>query len=212
MFFPESIDTQRHGHEGYEPTHVLRFQPPPSRPQELPSYWDGQSGPLVYATLGTVAGSSEQFLGMYDTMAKALGGIETRALLTTGKALDPTNLGPLPPNVRAERFVPQTDVLPQASAVVCHGGTGTVLGALNAGVPMVVTPLFADQPDNARAVAERGAGLAIEMHHCTEERLREAISRVLDEPEFARAARRIRADFEGLPPASAAPSMLEEIL
>ncbi|MEU9848203.1 nucleotide disphospho-sugar-binding domain-containing protein [Streptomyces sp. NPDC047985] len=48
-----------------------------------------------------------------------------------------------------------------ASAVVCHGGSGTVHGARAAGVPQVCVPLFADQPYNARLVTEAGAGLAV---------------------------------------------------
>jgi UDP:flavonoid glycosyltransferase YjiC (YdhE family) len=45
--------------------------------------------------------------------------------------------------------------------MVCHGGSGTVVGGLAAGLPMVVVPLFADQPDNARCVAAAGLGLSV---------------------------------------------------
>ena len=58
--------------------------------------------------------------------------------------------------------MPQQDVLAHAAAAVVHGGSGSTLGALAAGVPLVVVPLFADQPQNARRVAEVGAGLAVE--------------------------------------------------
>jgi UDP:flavonoid glycosyltransferase YjiC (YdhE family) len=43
-----------------------------------------------------------------------------------------------------------------------HGGSGSTLGALAAGVPLAVLPLFADQPQNARRGAEVGAGVAVE--------------------------------------------------
>ena len=71
-------------------------------------------------------------------------------LLTTGTDLD---LGAVPTNVHVERWVPQADVLAHASVVVGHGGSGTTLGALGAGQPLVVVPLFADQPNNAARVA-----------------------------------------------------------
>ena len=45
----------------------------------------------------------------------------------------------------------EVEVLPHARVLVCHGESGTTLGALAAGVPLVVTPLFADQPHNAGA-------------------------------------------------------------
>ena len=59
-----------------------------------------------------------------------------------------SGLGAVPTNVRVERFVPQADLLARASAVVSHGGAGTVLGAAAHGLPQVVVPLFADQWEN----------------------------------------------------------------
>ncbi len=50
--------------------------------------------------------------------------------------------------------------MPHASAMVCHGGFGTVRAGLAAGVPLAVLPLFADQPYNAERVQALGAGLA----------------------------------------------------
>jgi hypothetical protein len=58
-------------------------------------------------------------------------------------------LGPLPDNVHAEAWVAQADVAAEASVIVGHGGYGATLGALAAGVPLAVLPLFADQPYNA---------------------------------------------------------------
>ena len=42
-----------------------------------------------------------------------------------------------------------------------HGGHGTVIKALAAGVPLVVIPHGRDQADNAVRVTERGAGLKL---------------------------------------------------
>ena len=63
-------------------------------------------------------------------------------------------------NVHVEQWVPQADVLAHAALVVCHGGSGTTLGALAAGRPLVVVPLFADQPFNAARAGIVGAGVA----------------------------------------------------
>ncbi|MEU6017035.1 nucleotide disphospho-sugar-binding domain-containing protein [Streptomyces sp. NPDC047515] len=88
-------------------------------------------------------------------------GVSLRVLLTAGHGADLPGIGQLPPHVHVEAWVPQADVLAGASLVVCHGGSGTVFGALAAGVPLVCVPLFADQPVNALLVAEAGAGLAV---------------------------------------------------
>ena len=87
-------------------------------------------------------------------------------LVTIGRAADPAELGPLPANVHVERWVAQASVMPHAAAMVAHGGAGTTLAALTAGVPLVLLPQSADQPINARRVAELGAGLALDGVPC----------------------------------------------
>ena len=82
--------------------------------------------------------------------------------MTTGSGLDLDSLGPIPANARVERWWPQADVMPAASAMVGHGGFGTTMMALAAGVPQVVVPLFAgDQHVHAAQVASVGAGLSL---------------------------------------------------
>lgn len=91
----------------------------------------------------------------------AVGPLPARVLLTVGRRFDPALLGALPGNVHVESWVDQADVLAEADLVVCHGGSGTVLGALAYGVPLVVVPVFADQFENGRRVARSGAGICI---------------------------------------------------
>jgi UDP:flavonoid glycosyltransferase YjiC (YdhE family) len=67
---------------------------------------------------------------------------------------------PLPPNVRATGWLPFADVLPRVAGVVHHGGAGTLMTALAAGVPQLLTPGPGDRTVNAGLVAARGAGLA----------------------------------------------------
>jgi len=67
---------------------------------------------------------------------------------------------PLPDNVRTVGWVPLTAALATSAAIVHHGGAGTVLAALNAGVPQLVVPGPGDRTYNARLIAARGVGLA----------------------------------------------------
>ena len=86
--------------------------------------------PVVYATLGTVYNSPE-LLGM---IVDALAWEPLQVVLTTGGRTLPT---PLPPNVHVAAWLPQDAVLPYCTAVVTHGGYGTVSAALGHGLPMV---------------------------------------------------------------------------
>lgn len=93
--------------------------------------------------------------------------------------------------------MPQADVLPHTAVLVCHGGSGTVLGGLAAGVPQVVVPLGGDQPANAQRIAAIGAGLALTKPDA--ETLRAAIRRVLEDEGFRRAAQAVSVEMAGLP-------------
>jgi UDP:flavonoid glycosyltransferase YjiC (YdhE family) len=90
-------------------------------------------------------------------------------------------------------------VLGEAAVVVCHGGSGTVFGALGAGVPLVMLPMFADQPTNAAMVEEYGAGRRVieggksadenrDELEASLERLREALLDVLSASRYREAA------------------------
>ena len=92
--------------------------------------------------------------------ADALGRLPVHALVTTGPAVDPAAIR-APRNVSVRRWVRHADVLPSCSAVLTHGGHGTVIKALAAGVPLVIAPLGRDQPDNAARVVHAGAGLRV---------------------------------------------------
>ena len=58
-------------------------------------------------------------------------------------------------------YVPQSLLLPKCAAVICHAGAGTVLGALAAGLPLLLLPQGADQYVVADLVAAAGAGLKL---------------------------------------------------
>ncbi len=173
----------------------------------------GEEPPLVYVTFGTVAAAIPLYAPAVAAVVGALAA-ETgiRVLVTVGHNSDPSALGPLPPHVRVERWVSQEEILTEAAVVVCHGGSGTVLGALTAGVPLVVVPLFADQPDNAKRVAAVGAGVVVDPAVATApeggEELRGALRRVRDGLAYREAARRLAREIAALPPADEAVEML----
>ena len=171
--------------------------------------------PLVYVTFGSVAAGTPLFPAIYRAALDALADLPVRVLMTIGEHGEIADLGPLPANAVVERWVPQAEVLPRAVAMVCHGGYGTTVGALSAGVPLVVAPLFADQGRNAARVAEVGAGLALPMAASIAAAdvsgLDALVRRVLDEPSFGRAARRVADSARALPHVDAAPAVLEAI-
>jgi UDP:flavonoid glycosyltransferase YjiC (YdhE family) len=110
----------------------------------------------------------------------------------------------LPPNVRTAAFLPFHLVFPAADGTVHHGGAGTVLTALAAGIPQIVVPGTGDRAVNAALVAARGAGLALPARQITAA----ALERLVDDPCLARAAREVAEEIAGMP----APAELVEPL
>ncbi|MEV4150232.1 nucleotide disphospho-sugar-binding domain-containing protein [Amycolatopsis sp. NPDC049691] len=113
----------------------------------------GFRGPLVYLTLGTAFGTPE----VLETALEGLATLGTPIVVATGGV----PLGPQPAHVTARSWVPQAAAISQADLVVHHGGSGTTLGALAAGVPQLVLPQGADQFANAEALVGVGAGVRL---------------------------------------------------
>jgi UDP:flavonoid glycosyltransferase YjiC (YdhE family) len=209
--FPRTLD------EGEQPeTH--RFHDPAwdESAGELPDWWPGREDqPLVYITFGSVAGSFPQALPVYGVALDAVADLPVRVLLTVGRDLHLGVLGGPPDNVRIEPWVPQQDVLGHAAAAVVHGGSGSTLGALAAGLPIVVVPLFADQPENARRVAEVGAGIAVEPRRedpsATTAPLRRAIEAVLGDESYRERAGALAQELRAEPPVDEAVPLLERL-
>jgi UDP:flavonoid glycosyltransferase YjiC (YdhE family) len=153
--------------------------------------------PFVYVTFGSVAGALPMVTRVYGEAMSAMAGLDAELLVTIGHGADPGVVGTTPPNVRVQRWVDQNEVLTRATAVVCHGGGGTTLGTLAAGVPLVVVPLFSsDQHINARRVAASGAGVNVapEAHA-----IRAGLDDVLGDVSFRRAARALADELGGHP-------------
>jgi UDP:flavonoid glycosyltransferase YjiC (YdhE family) len=174
----------------------------------LPDWWGGDAAPLVYVTLGSITGRLPSATAAYRAVLEAVADEPVRVLLTVGRSFDVSGLGPMPANVHATDWVPQSDVLPAADVVVCHGGSGTTFGALAAGVPLVVMPMFADQPANGRLVTSAGAGVVVSPTRADKmgafavadvPRIRTAIRSVLSEPTYRTSATRISEEMANTP-------------
>jgi UDP:flavonoid glycosyltransferase YjiC (YdhE family) len=151
--------------------------------------------PVVYVTLGTVVNDADLARSVLD----AIEDLPISIAVTTGPGVDPAILGVRPDNVAVAEFVPQALILPYASAVVSHTGSGTMLGALAAGLPQVCLPRGADQFANADRVKAVGAGLRLLPEELTRDGLRRALQAVLYDDPYAQSARALQAQIAAMP-------------
>jgi len=121
-------------------------------PAELERFLGSGPPPIVF-TPGSAMRQGKQF---FAAALEACGRLNRRALLLTRyREQLPASL---PRGIEHFDYIPFSQVLPRAAAVVHHGGIGTVAQALAAGTPQLIMPMSHDQPDNAARVARLGVG------------------------------------------------------
>lgn len=204
---PETFTT--HGLSGLPARRAALDIAPPSMVAEQPGAWpmryipyngggllpeefaDRPARPRIAVTVGTniMAPNMAQLLirtveaaaGVDAQFVVLLGGMDEHAVLR----------GPLPSNVRIVRdWLPLRSLLDTCTAVVHHGGAGSILAALDAGVPQLVVPSGAPNFIQSDAVRERGVGLTVGAEDIdsalvervlTDEKMRSAAADVRDE-------------------------------
>jgi UDP:flavonoid glycosyltransferase YjiC (YdhE family) len=161
--------------------------------------------PTVYVTLGTVHND----LAVFRLLLDAFSTIDCNVVATVGRTNDPAELDPLPDNARVERYISQALVLPHASIVVSHGGSGSTLAALAYGLPMLFVPQGADQFENAAQVQSLGAGVRLVPDELTASSARAALESLLGDPSYRERAQQVAAEIAAMPdPAAVAPLLL----
>jgi UDP:flavonoid glycosyltransferase YjiC (YdhE family) len=178
----------------------------------LPASWGNSSAPLMYVSFGSVAGSLDKFGALYPAVLDSLAALPVRVLMTTGADFDPTQLRPWPDNAWVTQWWPQEAAMTEAALVVGHGGFGTTITALAAGVPQIVMPLFAsDQFLNAQRVAAVGAGIQLPGDLEAVKDVPEAVRKLLDQTHFAEGARSVAAEIAALPEVGRSVGVLQDL-
>lgn len=181
--FPQSFRDPAHPLPGP----LLNYSvPPPPRSHST------RTGRSVFVTLGTIFNTESGDLLRTATLGAAACPDVERVIVATGEHVDPASIGPLPSRVAAQRFVDQDAVLAASDAVVSHGGSGTVLGALKQALPSVTLPMGADQHLNSERLRVLGLGVSLAANAATVEGIRDALDAVLKASAMPQRLRRIR--------------------
>lgn len=197
---PPSLRGDRGAAEGV--ARPVRTDIPGDPGAELPGWGARLRGRrAVYVSLGTVPLFNQP--SRVRALIEELMGEELELVVTVSDLHDPAALGELPENVHVERWLPLAALLPHCDAVVCHAGSGTTLGALAAGLPLVLVPDGADQFVNAESCRRAGVARVLMPAEAGPAAVREAVMSVLrdDAPERG-AAKQVAEEIAGLPPVS----------
>ncbi len=122
---------------------------------EVDEFLRGGEPPIVF-TPGSAMTYGQSFFHAAVEACQSLG--RRGILLTRYREHLPANL---PDGVRRFSFVPFSQLLPRAAAVVHHGGIGSSSQGLSAGLPQLLMPMAYDQPDNAARLKRLGVAEAL---------------------------------------------------
>ena len=121
--------------------------------------------------------------------------------------------GAHPTRVRVEQWVQLRELLKNCAMAVCHGGAGTVLSALAAGVPLVLMPSGAPSQQRMSAACEKGGvGRAVVWNGANGDDVRAAVREVTSDERFAVAATSMARELAAMPDPSIASAVLDRVV
>ncbi|MER7765973.1 nucleotide disphospho-sugar-binding domain-containing protein [Kitasatospora sp. NPDC096140] len=210
---------ERHGLAGPAASTALNVGPLGGDPDGLPMRYIPYNGggvvpteflrpadrPRIVVTLGTVLAELDGVRAVVR-LVEAAAEVDADFSLAVGGA-DLAPLGTLPDNVRGLPWVPLNELLNRADALIHHGGSGTMLTALQAGLPQLLLPQGADHFINTEALTATGAALS-----SASDAVDTAIlDRLITDQGLRDTAHRLRAENAALPTPTALVPTLEAL-
>jgi UDP:flavonoid glycosyltransferase YjiC (YdhE family) len=171
--------------------------------------------PKILVTMGTHL--AEEKAVFVPLLVKAFVGLPYRFIISLGGTAPSPDLLDWPDrygatNVKITNYLPYEALLKRVEAVVHHGGAGIMYQCLAAGLPALVIPHDHDQFDNAQRIREMGAGLRLDPANATVDRLRQAVTELMENRAYRGQARRVATTLaQNYSPVAAAVSIIEQV-
>ncbi|XP_063538675.1 UDP-glycosyltransferase UGT5-like [Cydia strobilella] len=165
-------------------------------PVKLKEFIEQSEHGVVYVSFGSMVQSTSLPKHKLEAIVAALSELPQRVVFKWEAEQLPGN----PKNIYVSKWLPQNDILahPNVVAFYSHGGLLGSTEAIHHGVPVVLTPVFAEQPLNSMALERKGFGVWMPYDELTKDALLEKFRTVLD-PEFRRRAKEISREWHDRP-------------
>lgn len=162
-------------------------------PADLRAFLD-EGEPPVLVTHGT---TRPELDGYFAAAVEACRLAGLRCVVVTTQ----TDLLPraLPEGVRHYERLPFADFMPLTKAVIHHGGIGTAVQALAAGVPQLVLPFRHDRPDNAERLKHYGVADWLPPVFWRAESVAKSLTALTTSPSVRENCAAVRGELKGRP-------------
>jgi MGT family glycosyltransferase len=140
--------------------------------------------------------SSTTDTGLFRHVVESIAPMGIPILATSGNASDiPSQIGK---NVRIEAFVDHEEIFPHISAVITHGGAGTVGRAFRLGVPMLIIPDYGDQISTARRAADLGLAYYLPKRKASSRAIQSALRELLQDTSLLKRVKALSAQIQAM--------------
>nr|CAD7398190.1 unnamed protein product [Timema cristinae] len=175
----------------------IHFQQPKNLPVDLDKFISEAKHGVVYFSMGSMIRAETFPEEKRRAFLEAFSELPQRVLWKW----EGDELPDKPDNVLTQKWMPQFDILchPNIRAYIGHGGLLGTLEAASRGVPMIGIPMFGDQFNNMKSMAETGMGLVLQYKDITKNNVREALRAVLENPSYQENAKRVSRAFNDRP-------------
>ncbi len=141
--------------------------------------------PPVLVTLGGSSAVDPQ--GFYPAAVHAVRDRGLRALVLAGPTPQPLRLEP-DAQVFSCAFAPLSRIAERCTAAIHHGGVGTTVALLAAGLPQLIVPRGFDQPGTALRMERLGVALALPWKRASRARIEAGLAQLLQTDRHRRRA------------------------
>ncbi len=157
---------------------------PASHPVLFP--WNQLDGrPMVYASLGTLLSARAD---LFRKIVEACRPLETQLVISHVGRLSDAEANELAKGALVVEYAPQFDLLAGARLTITHGGLNTVLDSLSHGVPVLAMPMMNDAFGTGARLEWTGSGKVISPNNLSVSSLRSAITELLSNERYRKAA------------------------
>ncbi|CAH3019173.1 unnamed protein product, partial [Porites evermanni] len=180
----------------------LLVSPPKPLPAELEAFMQssGNNGVILVSFGSTISSSAKRIdkAGL-TVMAGAFAKLPQKIIW---KLSEESSLAlVMSENIKIASWPPQNDILghPKTRLFFGHAGLNGILESTYHGVPMICSPFFGDQFDNAYTAKNVGFAEVLHLRGATSEQLFSVIQTVLTDPSYRESAERVSKSIKQLP-------------
>lgn len=156
---------------------------------KMPRGRPADARPLLIFITGTTGTIGTWEAGYLGTCVEICRGLDCDGILLG--ATDEALRTPVPAWFRCERFLPLDRLLPNATAIVHHGGIGTSALALYHAIPQLIVPRVFGQPINAELLRRLGVCQVLEPSRFNAPQATALLRELIAHPSFRENAERI---------------------